>query len=186
MICLSVVLFSRVLPKSVRKPKGQKKVRVQKIFDYPSSMGHYDADVCTFRCFDDRFTRATEELERAQGWTHHVDRIVRPGGAKRLICDDPSDPTIDAASCLDDMQLSVKLHHPKVIAIFLHQECGAYGDAMPKEHDKALEFIAVELRRARETIEESGLPCRIRTFAAMFDGIREIDPPFHTVTARSN
>jgi carbonic anhydrase len=108
-------------------------------------------------------------LESHNNW-QHFDRLQLAGGAKSL--------TQEGSPLLDQIDISLRLHNTKEIALTIHHACGAYGDVMPKDQTEALTFIEKELRTAADTVHNylktKGKQVPVKLYAVMFDGIYEL------------
>ena len=84
------------------------------------------------RYFDERFPKG-------------YDLISLAGGIKSLI----EDGTVDNFE-LTQLQLSDHLHHPQVIVLVQHEDCGAYGGSKQfQSPEQELEFQRKQLETAR-------------------------------------
>ena len=124
---------------------------MKKILDVTSPEGHYKAKAWCLECIDDRFREALSELKQRQAW-HQFDRTQWAGGAKELALENPEELTPIAEAILGQLAISLKLHDAQEVALKVHEACGAYGDAMPKDREEALRFMEAELRKAADVV----------------------------------
>ncbi len=155
-----------------------KKSSMKKIVSLESGHEHYEADAWTLTCIDDRFTEAVDATKEAAGWDR-VDSVKWAGAAKELAKSDLSDLSGEAKSLLKQIATSIKLHNTKEIVLSVHETCGAYGDAMPHDHNEALSFMEGELAKAGKVVahylKEEGIARPVRLMAYGFDGVYEVD-----------
>jgi hypothetical protein len=100
----------------------------------------------------------------------HVDEIRNAGGAKDLVEGE--------SYLLNQVLTSLKLHHAPEVLLFLHQNCGAYGQLSLPEGQTEQEYLASQLMTARDHLQkflaENGHRPRIRMFICGFEGIFEV------------
>jgi hypothetical protein len=151
---------------------------MKKILDVESPNGHYHAAVWCLECIDDRFRGVQNALKEHKNW-HLFDRTQWAGGAKELALENPEHLTPIAEAILGQLAISLKLHDAQEVALKVHEACGAYGDAMPKDREEALRFMEAELRKAADVVhsylEKQGTPRPVRLYAITFDGVYELD-----------
>ena len=94
---------------------------MKQIFSCSCSAEHYSADACVIWCFDDRFSNTLTRYSAHQGW-HNFDLVKVAGGAKDLASPDSES---SREFLLDQIDKSIKLHHPKKIVLMMHKDCGA-------------------------------------------------------------
>ncbi|MFA6421976.1 MAG: carbonic anhydrase [Candidatus Buchananbacteria bacterium] len=101
-------------------------------------------------CMDYRFWPDTLPLlEEKYG---EFDLIEIAGGSKSLVL--PLEPE-DRITLLENISISIKLHHAERIILTNHIDCGAYGGSTKfKTHDKELAFHKEELEKAEMVIEK--------------------------------
>lgn len=150
---------------------------MKKIVDVESSMEHYTADAWCVECIDDRFRKALDLQKEVEGW-EHFDRTQWAGGAQEIALEDPKSLSPVAEEILNQLAKSIKLHHTKSVVLTVHEECGAYGEAMPKDVEESNKFMQEELRRAAETVrvflQTKGKDLPIRKCIVRSDGIYEV------------
>lgn len=101
-------------------------------------------------CMDYRFWPNTLPLlEEKYG---EFDLVEIAGGSKSLVS--PLEPE-DKVTLLENISISIKLHHAERIILTNHIDCGAYGGSVKfKTHDKELVFHKAELGKAEKLIEK--------------------------------
>lgn len=174
MLCIALAAVGLGRRFKQRRLHAQGRHRMETVVEQETAPGDYEADAWDVACIDDRFTGVVNQFEGAEGWAH-VDRVRLAGGAKGLARHNPTDKTSVGHDLLEQIRVSIRLHKTKQIILTIHEGCGAYTD-MPKDRDRAMEFIANELRRAREIVLKNGLGHRVRIFVVAFDGVHEVDP----------
>jgi hypothetical protein len=116
-------------------------------------------------CIDFRFQKDLNEYleDRFPG---AYDRIAVAGGVKSLL--------EDAASGgfeLDQCAVSYKLHHPKIILLFQHEDCGAYGGSKEFANPEAeRSFQAGELQKAEKVIVHTFPDVAVERFFVLLSG----------------
>lgn len=82
-------------------------------------------------CIDPRFWGIDKNREistitaflREKGWENKFVPLTAAGGIKTLVSGSPD----ERDSLLGRIEQEIKLHHPKVLAIAVHRDCGGYG-----------------------------------------------------------
>lgn len=113
-------------------------------------MSHINKISLVLLCIDYRFwPQALPILEKKYG---DFDLIEIAGSSKNLTS--PLEKE-DKIALLENIGISVKLHHPHKIILTNHTDCGAYGGSKKfKSHDEEIEFHKEELVKAKKIIEE--------------------------------
>lgn len=96
---------------------------MKQVFKCSCSADHYAADACVIWCFDDRFSSTLDRYASHQGWQNY-DLIKVAGGAKDLATPDNES---SREFLFDQIDKSIKLHHPAKIVLMMHKDCGACG-----------------------------------------------------------
>lgn len=96
---------------------------------------HYTADAAIVWCFDDGWRNALAKFEKARGYKC-VDEIKCAGGAKLLA---RGSDALSAAFILNQIKLSLNLHHTKRVVLMTHSDCGAYGGLRAFENSPKIE-----------------------------------------------
>lgn len=146
---------------------------MEQIVSAKTNLHHYIADACVVWCFDDRFTGLLEKFIAAKGW-EHVDLVKVAGGAKGL-----ASPANNAEReyLLDQIAKSIKLHHPPLIVLMVHADCGAYGKKFDKPGDEE-NFYAGELEKSESAVRnfllQNGAAAKVEKYFADFSGLVKI------------
>ncbi len=107
-------------------------------------------------CIDYRFVEMQAEFLSTQGYKDQYDLLTVPGSSKNL------------HSVEEWVALAIKLHDPREILIFDHEECGGYGA------DNSIETHRMHLNQAKNDLAQKYPDVKIETFIATFDGVKEI------------
>lgn len=131
-------------------------------FVFKSDLAHYTADAFVLRCIDDRFRHAFEMFLMKQGIGSRDPEQVA-GGAK--IFSSPA-REYDREFMLDQIALSITLHHTKKIILATHHDCGAYGGFAAFGNDAEAELTAhkEEHEKAREVVRARFPDLEIETY----------------------
>ena len=142
------------------------------LFSFKSDLAHYSADAFVLRCIDDRFRHAFEMFLMKQGiGPRDAEQVA--GGAK--IFSSPTQES-DREFMLDQIALSLKLHHTKKIILATHHDCGAYGGFAAFGNDAESEFAAhkAEHEKARAALYARFPDCAIETYFIDEKGVMRI------------
>ena len=107
-------------------------------------------------CIDFRFQRFLNEyLEKR--FPGSYDRVAVAGGVKNLP--------------LEQCEVSVKLHQPKSIVLFQHEDCGAYGGSKEFENLEAEKpFQKQEVGKAAAVLKEKFPDCAVEGYFVELSG----------------
>jgi len=145
---------------------------MRKIFHFDSSPEPYVADAAVLCCFDSRISRAVRKFLKKQG-IEHADMIVVAGGAKTL-----ASPRNDFEQdfILDQVRMSIRLHHTKRVLVLSHSDCATYGGLAHFKGDEAAEAAhhRGELLRAAELLSANFPGISIEPYFVKFDGVWEV------------
>ncbi|MDO8639387.1 MAG: hypothetical protein Q7R53_00540 [bacterium] len=110
-------------------------------------------DACIVWCFDPRMQDVFRHFVKEMGY-RYFDSIMIAGGAKDLSFSSLQDSRNDL---LSQIQKSISLHNPKVIALMVHSDCGAFGYLKAFDNDLEKERLEMEkvLREAKQFLEEN-------------------------------
>ena len=101
-------------------------------------------------CIDYRFW--PQALPLLQSKYGDFDLIEIAGASKNLTS--PLEPE-DKMTLLENIGISIKLHHPQKIILVNHLDCGAYGGSESfHSEDEEIKFHRNELEKAKEIIWE--------------------------------
>jgi hypothetical protein len=131
------------------------------VFQGESSLEHYEGDFVV-ACVDDRFSKVREDFLNSLG-IEHKDPKTPAGGAK--VFSSPFKES-DREHYLDELAISIRLHHSKKAILFTHHDCGAYGgfSNFSNDKDKEYEFHVSEHRKAAEAIKERFPDIEVETY----------------------
>ena len=115
-------------------------------------MGAHTCDAIVISCIDFRFQKYIRNWLDKNLADKTFDYVGFAGGSKNL------------DTILEQIDLSVQLHHITQVILMNHEECGAYGDAStPANHAK-------DLLKAKETILSRYPGLRVETYYLHLDG----------------
>ncbi|MFA6551782.1 MAG: carbonic anhydrase [Patescibacteria group bacterium] len=101
------------------------------------------------RCMDFRLTREMNKWMEEKGYVSDCD-LVSLAGAGKAIADDAK----QGETLLDQIKLSVELHHSHCVVLMHHSQCGAYAAAYTfasAEEEKAKQVE--DMKKAAEIIK---------------------------------
>lgn len=100
-------------------------------------------------CIDFRFRKKLIEFLNSK-FGDSYDLVSVAGGVKRLISDPRGKNFV-----LEQLEISNKLHQPKLIVLIQHEDCGAYGGSKTFENSaKEQEFQNTELEKAEALLKQ--------------------------------
>lgn len=138
---------------------------MQKILSFKSPAGHYDADTCVVWCFDDRFSGLLRKFTKH---LKNFDLIKVAGGARALA----GEASAERDFVLDQIKISIRLHHAKRIALMFHRDCGAYGGSKNFSDENAeREYFENQLSVAKNFLNKEAPGILVETYFAEFDGL---------------
>lgn len=142
---------------------------MHKVFHFDSLPDHYTADAAVLCCFDGRVRQTVSEFLKQQGILH-PDMIVVAGGAKTL-----ASPGSDFERdfILEQIQLSIQLHHTRRVLVMTHSDCGAYGGlaVFKGDRERESEHHKAELQRAAKLIKDKFSDVAVQCFFVTFEGV---------------
>ena len=117
-------------------------------------------------CIDYRFwPQALPLLQKKYG---DFDLIEIAGSSKNLTS--PLEEE-DKVALLENIGISLKLHHPHQIILTNHVDCGAYGGSkMFKSHQEEIEFHKKELTKAKDIVQKKFAHLTVVTELLTLDG----------------
>jgi hypothetical protein len=116
---------------------------------------HTKVDATLVWCIDSRFRAAIWSLEKTLG-IKHSDVLKVDGGDKVLVNNGYARRFI-----LERLEVSVKLHDPKVIYSMFHFDCGAYKPLrLPKGQNEKI-FLELQGKKAKKALKDFKLPVKI-------------------------
>lgn len=115
--------------------------------NYESSMPYRDGyDGLAMYCSDGRFAGPCDDFIHHSLRMTRCDRVVLPGGARRLIPDDPN--AADAPRVLKDVTFLIEAHAIKRVVLIAHADCGYYSFRVMLSPDTMLPTQQTDLARA--------------------------------------
>jgi carbonic anhydrase len=146
--------------------------QIKALRDCKSSQDHYIADGgWAVFCSDDRFT--TAHLTARQELGEHIDAFKVLGGIKHLASPKREG---DREFALDQLAISIALHHTKKAILIAHLDCGAYkAEVLGMNRDAESGFYLQELRKAKKAVLNRFPEIGVRTLFVDFDRICEAE-----------
>jgi hypothetical protein len=156
----------------------------KRIFTFPIPADHIEVDVAFIGCIEPRLWNphpdnglsTIDAFMRDQGWTFVP--LTVAGGIKVLVSDNPADAA-EKESLFFRIDQELNLHHPKIIAASVHEDCGRYGYsvAFGNDPDKEGERLQNDLRKAEEILRAKfgSRIEEIRLFIFDFEGVEEVE-----------
>jgi len=107
-------------------------------------------------CIDFRFQKFLQDYLEGR-FPHSYDRVAVAGGVKNLP--------------LEQCEVSIRLHSPKTIALFQHEDCGAYGGSGQFTDSQAeQELQKQELQKAEQALKDKFPGIAVEKFFVSFSG----------------
>jgi carbonic anhydrase len=157
---------------------------MHKVFHFDSPDGPYVADAAVVCCFDYRISTAVRKFLKRQG-IECADMIVVAGGAKTL-----ASPRNDFERdfILEQVRLSISLHHAKRALVMSHSDCATYGGLAHFKGDKAAEaeHHRKELLHAGELLTANFRGISVEPYFVSFDGVWEVQGASRLKSGRSS
>lgn len=135
---------------------------VTRILDLPINPEHITADAALVCCIDPRWWNSIGNNSKSimqafideKGWKKFVPLTVA-GGIKVLVSEDPADKAAKE-SLLSRIDQEISLHHPKVLALSVHRDCGGYGysTAFGNNPEKESDRLSEDLLMAQQMLRE--------------------------------
>ncbi|TSC56307.1 MAG: Uncharacterized protein Greene071421_237 [Parcubacteria group bacterium Greene0714_21] len=99
-------------------------------------------------CIDFRFQEQISEF-LGKKFPQSYDRVVLAGGVKELL------ENGERSITLKNLEISSRLHQPKIIVLIQHEDCGAYGGSKAfGDFFKEQEFQNSELKKAEALLKQ--------------------------------
>ena len=118
-------------------------------------MDNHGCEAVVVTCIDFRLQEAINNWISQNFQSKTFDRVALAGGVKNL----------DAI--MDQIDISVKLHHINKVVLINHEDCGAYGEMdTPEKH-------AQDLQNAKTKIKEKYPQMGVETYYLHLDGTFE-------------
>ena len=158
--------------------------RLVRFLKYSIDPTHGPADVCHIMCIDWRWWNPIGKNPKAvivefwakKGWK--AVPIDAAGGIK-LLADTPDNPTdeILRAGLVARVHQELGLHHPHILAISVHRDCGGYGysKAFGNDYQKETDRLCEDLWTAKQFCEkEFGAKVRVECYIFDTEGVEEV------------
>ena len=137
------------------------KPAITRVLNFPIDPTHMTAiDGALFCCIDPRWwnpiggnTKSTvQAFVEMKGWKFVP--LTEAGGIKVLASEDPADAA-EKESVLKRIEQEIGLHHPKVLGLSGHRDCGGYGysKAFGNDFEKEGDQLHADLWKAKEAVE---------------------------------
>ena len=133
---------------------------MEKLFHFDTPQATYKADACVVSCYDARFELLLKKFLKRRGF-NLVDHLKIAGSVKGMAS--PDNET-DREFLLRMIAISKRLHHPDLVVMVGHNDCGAYGAA-------GADVIAADLVRAREVLRAADPSLPVECYFSDFDGM---------------
>ena len=131
-----------------------------KLFHFDCPQEVYQADACVISCFDFRFdTQLRKFLKRCGVGVY--DHVKIPGSVKAVVAPDRES---DLDFVLAMLRTSLRLHGPRRLMLFGHNDCGAYPGAPP-------EVVIADVVKAATFFANAEPTLQIESYFCDFDGI---------------
>jgi carbonic anhydrase len=150
---------------------------MRKVFHFDSPDDPYVADAAVLCCFDHRIGTVVRKFLKKQA-IERADMIVVAGGAKTL-----ASPRNDFERdfILEQVRMSVLLHHTKRVLVMSHSDCATYGGLAHFKGDQQAEadHHRSELLRAGELLIANFPGISVEPYFVKFDGVWEVTGADH-------
>jgi hypothetical protein len=154
---------------------------MRKVFHFDSPDDPYVADAAVLCCFDHRIGTVVRKFLKKQA-IERADMIVVAGGAKTL-----ASPRNDFERdfILEQVRMSVLLHHTKRVLVMSHSDCATYGGLAHFKGDQQAEadHHRSELLRAGELLIANFPGISVEPYFVKFDGVWEVTGADHLKSA---
>jgi hypothetical protein len=149
--------------------------KIEKVLEFPIDSAHMLVDATIILCIDPRWWNrigknpisAVQAFADAKGWAFVP--LNKAGGIKVLASRNPADDARKRVF-LSEIEEELGLHHPKILAITVHRDCGGYGyaKAFGNDADRENERLYGDLLEAKSVLEEK-FGSRVRIELYVFD-----------------
>jgi hypothetical protein len=133
---------------------------MQKLFHFDCPQEVYRADACVISCFDFRFDAQLRKFLKRRGAVT-FDHVKIPGSVKAVAAPDRES---DRDLVLAMVRTSLRLHGPRRLMLFGHNECGAYP-GVPAD------IVAADVATAASYFANAEPKLQIESYFCDFDGI---------------
>ncbi len=133
---------------------------MQKLFHFDCPQEVYQADACIISCFDFRFDQALRKFLKRCGVAVY-DQVKIPGSVKAIAAPDRESDRDFVAGLV---RTSIRLHSPRRLLLFAHNDCGAYPGVPP-------DIVAADVSRAARWLAAAEPSLAVESYFCDFDGI---------------
>jgi hypothetical protein len=133
---------------------------MQKLFHLDCPQEVYQADACVISCFDFRFDVQLRKFLKRRGAIVY-DHIKIPGSVKAVVSPDRES---DRDFVVAMVRTSLRLHRPRRLMLFGHNECGAYPGV-------PVDLVAADVLKAAAYFANVEPTLQIESYFCDFDGI---------------
>jgi uncharacterized protein (DUF1786 family) len=133
---------------------------MQKLFHFDCPREVYQADACVISCFDFRFDVQLRKFLKRRGVAVY-DHVKIPGSVKAVVSPDRDS---DRDFVLAMVRTSIRLHGPRRLLLFAHNECGAYPGV-------PVDAVAADVLKAAGYFASAEPALQLESFFCDFDGV---------------
>lgn len=133
---------------------------MQKLYHFDCPQEVYQADACVISCFDFRFDAQLRKFLKRRG-VATFDHVKIPGSVKAVAAPDRDS---DRDFVLGMLRTSLRLHGPRRLLLFAHNDCGAYPGVPP-------DTVAADVIAAARYFGNAEPTLQIESYFCDFDGI---------------
>ena len=135
-------------------------------------MSEHTCESVVVHCIDFRFRKRLNEYLMGR-FPDGYDLIASAGAVKRLLANGGENN-----SAMDDLEISHRLHDPKLIVLIQHEDCGAYGGTKAFESaEMEKEFQKDELQKTAELLKKKFPDLEVECLFARLSGDVDIIVP---------
>jgi hypothetical protein len=133
---------------------------MEKLFHFDCPQEVYQADACVISCFDFRFDTQLRKFLRRRG-IETYDHVKIPGSVKVVAAPERDS---DRDLVLGMVRTSIRLHRPRRLLLFGHNECGAYPGVPP-------ESVYADVAKAAAYFAQVEPSLAVEIYFCDFDGV---------------
>jgi hypothetical protein len=131
-----------------------------KLFHFDCPQEVYRADACVISCFDFRFDTQLRKFLKRRGAAVY-DHVKIPGSVKAIAAPDRAS---DREFVVAMLRTSLRLHGPRRLMLFGHNDCGAYPDMPPA-------IVCADVVKAAAYFANVEPTLTIESYFCDFDGV---------------
>lgn len=136
---------------------------MQKVLHFDCPQEVYQADACVISCFDFRFEAQLRKFLKRRG-VFTFDHVKIPGSVKAIV--QPGRDS-DRDFVVEMLRVSLRLHSPRRLLLFAHNECGGYIGLPP-------DVIAADVPKAAAYFANIEPALQIESYFCDFDGVYQL------------